>query len=70
MGRSVKVHSDVPYGPILEYGDSRQAAHPVGERAVDEHGKDAIGGRLGSPRAGGPVTDPEAIRTAWPPMGP
>jgi hypothetical protein len=32
----------VPYGPILEYGDSRQAAHPVGERAVDEHGNDAI----------------------------
>jgi hypothetical protein len=41
-GTSVKVHSDVPYGPILEYGDSRQAAHPVGERAVDEHGNDAI----------------------------
>jgi hypothetical protein len=41
-GASVKVHSDVPYGPILEYGDSRQAAHPVGERAVDEHGSDAI----------------------------
>jgi hypothetical protein len=39
----VKVGSDVPYGPILEYGDSRQAAHPVGERAVDEHGEDAIG---------------------------
>jgi phage gpG-like protein len=42
-GMHVKVGSDVPYGPILEYGDSRQAAHPVGERAVDEHGEDAIG---------------------------
>lgn len=33
----VAVRSDVPYGPILEFGDSRQAAHPVAQRAADEH---------------------------------
>jgi hypothetical protein len=32
-----------PTAPILEHGDSRQAAHPVAERAFDEHKDDAIG---------------------------
>lgn len=36
-GATVGVTTDVPYAAILEYGDSRQAAHPVAERAFDEH---------------------------------
>lgn len=33
----VAVTSDVPYAPFLEFGTSRQAAHPVAQRAADEH---------------------------------
>lgn len=33
----VGVTSDVPYAGILEFGDSRQAAHPVAQRAADEN---------------------------------
>jgi HK97 gp10 family phage protein len=36
------VLSDVHYAGILEFGDSRQAAHPVAERAFDEHHGDAV----------------------------
>jgi HK97 gp10 family phage protein len=36
------VLSDVHYAGILEFGDSRQAAHPVAERAFDEHHDDAV----------------------------
>jgi phage gpG-like protein len=38
----VRVESDVPYAPILEHGDSRQAAHPVAQRALEETGEVAI----------------------------
>lgn len=40
-GEEVAVTTDVPYAAILEYGDSRQAAHPVAERAFDEHHEQA-----------------------------
>jgi len=36
-GEEVKVVSDVPYSPILEHGDSRQAGHYVATRAAEEH---------------------------------
>lgn len=39
-GADGTVGTDVPYAGILEYGDSRQAAHPVAQRALDErHGE-------------------------------
>ena len=41
-GDKVTVSSDVPYGPILEFGDSRQAAHPVAQRAAEEHAAEAF----------------------------
>jgi HK97 gp10 family phage protein len=41
-GAETVVKSDVHYAAILEYGDSRQAAHPVAERALEEHQDDAI----------------------------
>lgn len=37
-----RVETDVEYAPILEHGDSRQAAHPVAQRALEEHGEAAI----------------------------
>lgn len=41
---SAEVYTDVDYASILEYGDSRQAAHPVAQRALDEHAGEAIQG--------------------------
>lgn len=41
-GLDAEVYTDVDYASILEYGDSRQAAHPVAQRALDEHAGDAI----------------------------
>jgi HK97 gp10 family phage protein len=48
-GDEAAVVSDVHYAGILEFGDSRQAAHPVAERAFDEHhddATDAVGHRI------------------------
>lgn len=42
QGSDGTVGTDVPYAGILEYGDSRQAAHPVAQRALDEQGGEAI----------------------------
>lgn len=36
------VSTDVPYAPILEYGDSRQAGHPVAQRALDDRSEAVI----------------------------
>ena len=41
--KEVTVGTDVPYAPILEHGDSRQAAHPVAQRALEEQGEAGIG---------------------------
>lgn len=48
-GHFTAVYTDVEYAGILEHGDSRQAAHPVAERAFDEHhdaALDTIGRRI------------------------
>ena len=37
------VFTDVPYSPFLEYGTSDTPAHPVAERAFDEHADQATG---------------------------
>ena len=34
--------SDVPYSPILEHGDSRQAGHYVATRAAEEHNDEVV----------------------------
>lgn len=41
-GEEVKVVSDVPYSPILEHGDSRQAGHYVATRAAEEHNDEVV----------------------------
>jgi HK97 gp10 family phage protein len=41
-GDHVTVSSDVPYGPILEFGDSRQAAHPVAHQASEERASEVF----------------------------
>jgi len=41
-GEVVGVVSDVAYGGILEYGDSRQAAHYPATRAADEHHEEVL----------------------------
>jgi HK97 gp10 family phage protein len=41
-GEEATVSTDVPYAGILEYGDSRQEAHPVAQRAFDEHQGEAL----------------------------
>lgn len=47
QGGDGTVGTDVPYAGILEYGDSRQAAHPVAQRALDEQGHEAIDAAAG-----------------------
>ena len=47
-GEEVKVISDVPYSPILEHGDSRQAGHYVATRAAEEH-DDEVTEAVGEP---------------------
>jgi phage gpG-like protein len=49
-GESAGVVTDVDYAGILEFGDSRQAAHFVAQRAADEHQDEVmqrVGDRLG-----------------------
>lgn len=41
-GDEVGVTTDVEYARFLEYGTSYIEAHPVGERAADEQGDNAI----------------------------
>ena len=49
-GLEAHVVSEVPYAPILEFGDSRQAAHYPATRAADEsheHVIDAVAESVG-----------------------
>lgn len=41
-GEGTAVVSDVDYASILELGDSRQEAHPVAQRALEEHSESAL----------------------------
>ncbi len=44
-GETATAYTDAPYANILEYGDSRQAAHPIAQRSADENG-DAVTGAV------------------------